>query len=74
MSDDMTLRIKLSELATSGLGVGEREPLGVTLSGVLVGPVDTLIPLLRAQHAGRPVITITLEREEPADARATEPG
>lgn len=59
-SDDMVLRIRISQLTTSHYDLTGELPLVVQLSGQVAGPVDNLLPILRALKLGRPMVQVTL--------------
>jgi hypothetical protein len=63
-----TFVLRVSQVETSRLDLTDTQPLYLTLVGRLESPIEALLPLLRAQNARRPVVTVTLSLEDP-DAR-----
>lgn len=59
-SDDMRLRIRITQLTTSRFDLTGETPLVVQLSGTVVGPIDNLLPIMQAQKLGRPLVEVAL--------------
>lgn len=69
-SDDMVLKLRIVSVTTSTIDLTGQVPLVVQLSGIVDGPIDTLVPILRAQKVGdgQPIVAVRLIAEDvPAD-------
>ena len=63
-----TFTMRVTQVQTNRLDLADNVPLFLTLVGKLETPIETLLPLLRAQNAQRPVVTVTLTLEAPDGA------
>lgn len=62
-SDDMVLKLRIVSVTTSTIDLTGQIPLVVQLSGIVDGPLDNLVPILRAQKDGgerQPTVAVRL--------------
>ena len=62
-----SFQLSIREVATNRLDLADNIPLFLTLTGRLDSPIETVLPLLRAQNATRPTVTVTLEIPDDPD-------
>lgn len=67
MTDDLTLQLRIDTVSTYQTPINERSEVHVKLDGVLTGPADTLLSLLRARQQGRPIVRVVVLEIAPED-------